>query len=311
MKKILEVISVNISKKKGTCKKPVKEIFLDDTGLVGDAHSGSWNRQVSLLGIESIKKFTQKTGKTITNGEFAENITTQGMSLTDTKPLDRFISGDSMLEVTQIGKKCHGNSCTIFNETGNCIMPKEGIFCRVLQPGIIKPGDKFEYIPYVFKILVLTISDRAKSGIYKDVGGPTATNLVSDFFDKEKYKSSCKNDMVADDPNQIEREIIKASKQNTDLIITTGGTGIGPKDYTPDVVKKIIDKEIPGIMEYIRLTYGTKNPNALLSRSIAGVKDNTLIYALPGNPNAVKEYLSEITSTLLHSIYMLHRLDLH
>jgi len=109
----------------------------------------------------------------------------------------------------------------------------------------------------------------------------------------------------------LEKLLKEARKDQVDIIITTGGTGIGPRDITPDVVKPFIDKEIPGIMELIRFKYGSVKPNALISRAIAGVMSGTLIYTLPGSVKAVEEYMTEITPTLRHSIYMLHNLDAH
>lgn len=127
----VSVLSVNTSEKKGTIKKPVDFIELNASGVVSDAHSGNWHRQVSLLAKESIDKFSLKANRVIQFGEFAENITTEGILLHHTAPLDRFTFGEIELEVTQIGKKCHGDNCSIFREIGNCVMPKEGIFCRV------------------------------------------------------------------------------------------------------------------------------------------------------------------------------------
>ena len=144
---MITIKSVNISEKKGTIKLPVNEISLTNYGVEGDAHSGPWNRQVSLLGTESIMKFEKDAGRKIKAGEFAENITTEGLELWKLNPLDRFVNDEVILEVTQIGKECHGTSCTIFKEVGNCVMPKEGIFCRVIKPGILKPGDTLQYIP--------------------------------------------------------------------------------------------------------------------------------------------------------------------
>jgi molybdenum cofactor synthesis domain-containing protein len=97
----------------------------------------------------------------------------------------------------------------------------------------------------------------------------------------------------------------------TDLIITTGGTGIGPRDITPDVVRPLLTKEMPGIMEQIRVKYGTKNPKALLSRAVAGAIGNTLIYTLPGSVKAVHEYMAEIVKTMEHTFYMLYGVDKH
>src|SRR5512133_1274048 len=151
----IKVLSVNISEKKGTIKIPVEHIDLDEMGVLHDAHSGPWHRQVSLLSKESVIKFSASAGRDIRYGEFAENITTDGIVLYETHPLDRFIIGDVELEVTQIGKECHGDNCAIFREVGNCVMPKEGIFCRVLKPGRIKAGDKIIFLPKTYKFMVI------------------------------------------------------------------------------------------------------------------------------------------------------------
>jgi len=116
----IKVLSVNTSEKKGTIKKPVESIQLNETGVNGDAHSGRWHRQISLLATESITKFASEAGRTISYGEFAENITTSGLLLHECRPLDRFMNDMVELEVTQIGKKCHGDNCSIFKEIGNC-----------------------------------------------------------------------------------------------------------------------------------------------------------------------------------------------
>ncbi|HPR27644.1 MOSC domain-containing protein, partial [Lentimicrobium sp.] len=106
----INVVSVNISEKKGTIKVPVEHIELTPNGVQGDAHAGKWHRQVSLLGTESFRKFEKVAGRPLKYGEFAENITTEGIILYETHPLDRFTIGNALLEVTQIGKKCHGDS---------------------------------------------------------------------------------------------------------------------------------------------------------------------------------------------------------
>lgn len=140
-----KVLSVNVSEKKGTIKKPVDYIELNEKGVDRDAHAGKWHRQVSLLARESIDKSSKAINREIKFGEFAENITTEGIVLYETKPGDRFIIGETELEVTQIGKKCH-SGCEIFKQVGNCVMPKEGIFAKVIKFGKIKAGDTIVYI---------------------------------------------------------------------------------------------------------------------------------------------------------------------
>jgi MOSC domain-containing protein YiiM len=143
----IKVVSVNISTAKGTIKTPVAFITLNSKGVEGDAHAGEWHRQVSLLARESIDKWSHQAGREVGWGKFAENITTQGIILYHAKPGDRLLIGATELEVTQIGKKCHGTGCTIFKEVGNCVMPKEGIFARVLRAGSIRAGDEIKYLP--------------------------------------------------------------------------------------------------------------------------------------------------------------------
>ncbi|MBW1873271.1 MAG: MOSC domain-containing protein, partial [Deltaproteobacteria bacterium] len=123
MSKMAEVFSVNISKEKGTIKQPVDSIDLDLDGIVSDAHAGPWHRQVSLLSQESIQHFSEEIGRKIEPGEFAENITMQGIDLSQASLLDRFRIGPVELQLTQIGKKCHGDACAIFREVGKCVMP--------------------------------------------------------------------------------------------------------------------------------------------------------------------------------------------
>ena len=118
---------------------PVDEIIVDALGMQGDSHAGAWNRQISLLSSESILRFQEKTAVPLTYGSFAENLTTAGLSIHNVVVMDRFLVNDVMLEVTQTGKKCHGGECSIFKQIGECIMPKEGIFCRVLHGGVIRP----------------------------------------------------------------------------------------------------------------------------------------------------------------------------
>jgi molybdenum cofactor synthesis domain-containing protein len=305
----IKVVSVNISEKKGTVKVPVDQIALDFNGVHGDAHAGKWHRQVSLLGIESFRNFEKQAGRKLNFGEFAENITTEGFILHESHPLDRFHIGDAVLEVTQIGKKCHGDGCAIYREVGNCVMPKEGIFCRVLKPGFVQAGDVVEFHPKIFRVKVITLSDRASVGEYEDRSGPRVVQLMEDFFKTQGWKTEIERVVIPDEAAMLQHHIHEA--ETSDLLITTGGTGIGSRDITVDVVKSLINKEIPGIMELIRVKYGAEKPNALISRGVAGLIGRTLVYTLPGSVKAVEEYLAEITKTIRHSIFMLNGLDVH
>jgi len=278
---------------------------------MNDAHAGKWHRQVSLLAMESIEKFSREAKRTIGFGEFAENITTQGIELLKCNIFDRFRIGDAELELTQIGKDCHGTACAIFKEVGNCVMPKEGIFCRVRKTGTIRPDHKILYIPKVFRVSVITLSDRASAGAYEDRSGPKIKEILSSYFSAGNRICEIRHAVIPDDADTLRRLLGEHANGETDFIFTTGGTGIGDRDITVETVSGMLDKQLPGIMELIRVKYGMDNPKALLSRSVAGTMGRTMVYTLPGSVKAVEEYMSEIVKTLDHSLYMLHGIDKH
>ncbi len=306
-----KVVSVNVSEKKGTIKVPVESIQIGSLGVAKDAHAGDWHRQVSLLGEESILKFNRVLGREIQFGEFAENITTRGRILYEMSPLDRLTIGDAELEITQIGKECHGSSCAIFQEVGRCVMPKEGIFARVIRGGEVRAGMDIEYLPYVYHAGVVTLSDRASRGEYPDRSGPAIIKCMEDFFQRTNKPFQIHYQVIPDEAGCLNQILDQMLARRADILITTGGTGIGPRDITPDVIRPRLTREIPGIMEMMRVKYGTEKPGALLSRGIAGLMGDTLVFTLPGSVKAVQEHMEEILKTLQHAIWMLHGLDIH
>ncbi|MGD9019455.1 MAG: MOSC domain-containing protein [Desulfuromonadales bacterium] len=137
------VVSVCVSRNKGEKKTPVAQVELrPGHGIVGDAHAGSWHRQVSLLAIESIRKM-QDMGLDVGAGDFAENLTTEGVELVSLPPGAGVKIGETLLEITQIGKECHSR-CAIYDQAGDCVMPKEGVFARVVKGGKVQAGDRIE-----------------------------------------------------------------------------------------------------------------------------------------------------------------------
>ena len=305
------IVSVNVSVKTGTCKEPVPRICINETGIEGDAHAGAWHRQVSLLAAEQIDRFGEQLGKSFAPGEFAENITTRGIAVSSAAVADRFIVGEAELEVTQIGKKCHGDGCAIYQQVGQCVMPKEGIFCRVIRGGAAAPGDAITLCRRTLRCRVITLSDRAYTGVYADRSGPRVRDFLNDFCEGAHWRPDLTSEILPDDPDRLRTALLAARGDGLDLVVTTGGTGIGPRDCTPDVVSELADKHIPGIMDHIRVTCGTRNPNALLSRSVAAVLGSTLVWALPGSVRAVEEYMPELVKTLEHAVFTLRGLDTH
>lgn len=140
------VVSINISDKKGVVKNPIKEgLFVENFGLDKDAHGGDWHRQVSLLGLESFDKMKKQGIENLSHGDFAENITTEGIVLYELPIGTRLKIGETIQEVTQIGKKCH-SGCAISKTVGKCVMPQEGIFTKIIKGGRVKEGDTIEII---------------------------------------------------------------------------------------------------------------------------------------------------------------------
>jgi len=311
MKDKIHIVSVNRSENKGEIKKVLPEILLTGDGIEGDAHAGPWHRQVSLLAAESIGKYENNTGTTVPNGGFGENITTKGFTLHHARPLDRFTKGKVVLELTQVGKKCHGKGCAIYKESGECIMPDEGVFCRVISGGKLKAGDELDYVPRTFSLKVITLSDRASKGIYEDRSGPRIRQEMEAWLSGKKLKYSASSVILPDDGDAFSRELESAIESGVDLVFSTGSTGLGSRDIAPEVASQHLEREIPGIMELVRVKHGMVNPNAALSRSIAGMAGKTLIFVLPGSTRAIKEYMEEILKSLWHMILMVNDIDSH
>lgn len=301
-KQTLNVLSVNISAKRGS-KFPVGDIVLNSSGIDGDADNGS-SRPVSFIIYPEMSsdKFLEKDD----NSEFLENISLGCNTEIEIKEFDRFISGDVEFEVIKTGRQKNIESGEPIKYASSGVE----FFCRVLSTGVLKRNDSLEFTPKVFRIKIITLSDRASRGEYEDLSGPAVKSHVENIFSKNNRRFDVDVTVIPDDKDLL-KEIILAEKHKADVIITTGGTGIGPKDFTVDVVKPLLDKEIPGIMEMIRIKYGMEKPNAYLSRGVAGITGKSLIYTLPGSVKAVNEYMTEIGKTLDHLFFMQYGIDIH
>jgi molybdopterin adenylyltransferase len=165
-------------------------------------------------------------------------------------------------------------------------------------------------LPEKFEVLIITLSDRAHRGEYEDLSGPKIKQITAEFFSSAGWSCNINLTLIPDDATAL-RDLLISAGNNYNIIITTGGTGIGPRDITVETVIPLLTKEIPGIMEFIRIKYGTEKPNALLSRGVAGITGKSLIYTLPGSVRAVEEYMTEILKTLKHTIYMQYGVDKH
>lgn len=165
-------------------------------------------------------------------------------------------------------------------------------------------------LPEKYYVLIITLSDRAHRGEYEDLSGPRIKERLSEYFKDQNWTGDFSLTLIPDDSTAL-NEILKSAGNAYNIIFTTGGTGIGPRDITVETVKPLLSKEIPGIMDYIRIKYGSEKPNALLSRGVAGIIGDALIYTLPGSVKAVDEYMTEILKTLKHTILMQYGIDTH
>ena len=289
------VVAICTSETKGVRKTPVdKAELIAAQGISGDAHAGPWHRQVSLLALESIKKMQDK-GLDVGPGDFAENITTRGIDLPALPIGTRLTIGETVLSVTQIGKECH-TRCAIYHQAGDCVMPREGIFVEVLRGGTVGTDDPIEvWSPFTAK--VITMSDRCSRGEAVDESGPAlAAELALLGADVEVT-------VLPDDEERL-AELLRAIRQShsADLILTTGGTGLSPRDVTPEATRRVIDRPVPGISEAIRTESLKITPRAMLSRGVSGIAGRTLIVNLPGSKKGALESFAILKQILPHAL---------
>ena len=296
------VSSICISPRRGTAKDVVAEArLIADWGIENDAHAGSWHRQISLLPRAAISDFNQK-GAGVQPGAFGENLIIDGID--DLKTLStglRIEIGECLLEITQIGKKCHSH-CDIFKRMGECIMPREGIFARVLRGGVIREGDRVMITDYEpLTAAVITLSDRGAAGLRDDLSGA----LLRERLSAEGYRI-VEYLLLPDDEDRLKGELIRlADEVGVNLIITTGGTGFAPRDVTPEATMAVATRNAPGIAEAIRAESMKITPRAMLSRAVSVIRNRTLIVNLPGSRKAVGECLDVCLSQLEHGLNIL------
>lgn len=295
-----KIMAVNISEERGTQKKNVHSArLIEDWGIEHDAHAGKWHRQVSLLSYEKIEEFRKK-GATVDEGAFGENLIIQGIDLRHLPVGARLACGEVLLEVTQIGKQCH-NGCEIFRLMGDCIMPREGIFAKVLRGGMISEGDEITVEKRPLRAAILTASDSGYAGEREDVSGPTIRKIL-----EENGYQVVHTILLPDDREMLAQEMSRIADEGVaELLVTTGGTGFSPRDCMPEATMDITERAVPGIPEAIRAYSMTITPRAMLSRAAAGIRKYTLIINLPGSPKAVKESLEYILPSLEHGLEIL------
>ena len=268
MGKIQAICSSDV---RGIAKSVIPEgRFKVDWGLEGDAHAGHWHRQVSLLGLESIEDFRRRGGN-VEFGAFGENLVVDGFIFSKLPVGTLLRCGDVLLEITQIGKACHSH-CAVYEAVGDCIMPREGVFAKVLEGGVIRPGDEMvevergEKRPY--QAAVITLSDKGSQGLRQDESGP----VIVKRLEQEGY-DVVETILLPDGRDELEQHLRQlADQRQVDLILTTGGTGFGQRDVTPEATIAVADRQVPGIAEAIRAASMKVTQRAMLSRAAAGTR---------------------------------------
>ena len=296
--------AVCISPAKGTEKRPTeKGVFIRDYGIENDAHAGKWHRQVSLLSYEKVQDFNRRGGGA-EDGDFGENLLVEGIDMRSLPVGTVLKAGTVTLRLTQIGKECHSD-CAIRRRTGDCIMPREGVFAEVLEGGEIRAGDAVTVqLPdpeRSFRAAVITLSDKGYRGERKDESGPAAVQMLA-----EAGYEIMETLLLPDEPEMLQKELCRlADRRQADLIITSGGTGFSLRDRTPEATLAVAERQAPGIAEYIRMRSMEMTDRAMLSRGVSVIRGNTLIINLPGSPKAVRESLGFILDALDHGLRVL------
>lgn len=290
-----EIIAVCTSSEKGTGKKDMgTSLLVKGSGLEGDGHAGFAHRQVSLLADESAAKMRAK-GLDVGPGDFGENLTTRHINLVHLPIGTRLQAGpEAILRVTQIGKICH-DRCAIYDQAGDCVMPREGVFAEVLKGGRISCGDSLQVYPG-YRFGTVTVSDKGAAGEREDRSGPLLGELLL------PWGNTVRSAVIPDERAALIEELQRMVKEGLDAIFTTGGTGLSPRDITPEATLEVIEKLVPGITEAMRRESSAAAPRAMLSRALAGISGRTLIVNLPGSPRAVRECFAVLEPVLDHAL---------
>ena len=299
-----KIIAVCTSERKGIQKHDVHTAhFSVNWGIDGDAHAGRWHRQVSLLSADKIEAFNQR-GANVVPGAFGENLVVDGFDFRALPVGTLLRCGDVLLEMTQIGKECHSH-CEIYKKMGECIMPREGVFARVITPGTISVGDEMSIEKreghFPWQAAVITLSDKGATGKRKDESGPAVAKRL-----REAGYAVVEELLIPDDAAALKLELARLCDQRRlDLILTTGGTGCSTRDTTPEATLAVADRNVPGIAEAMRAASMKITPHAMISRAASVIRGKTLIINLPGSPKACMENMDVFMDTIPHAMGLL------
>ena len=295
-----ELVAVCMSGVKGPKTALDQVRLVRGLGIEGDVHAGTWHRQISLLADERVDEMRAK-GAVLVPGAFGENLLTRGIDFHQLELGRRFYVGDrAVLQLTQHGKECHSR-CPIFYSVGDCVMPRDGVFARVLRSGALRAGSAIHTSAELdrYRIAVVTLSDRGAAAEREDATGP----LVRETLERALEGITVETCVLPDDAARISAALVRlCDEELCDLVVTAGGTGLSPRDVTPEATRAVIDREVPGIAEAIRAGGMAQTPRAMLSRALCGQRGSSLILNLSGSPRAAAEQLAIVSEVLPHAL---------
>lgn len=304
MNKVGRIAAVCLSEKKGTVKTAVSCAVLEaGRGFSGDAHAGDWHRQVSLLDTADIEMMRAKGLPDLAHGAFGENLVLDGVDLASLGLGSRLAVGaEAELEISQRGKVCHSR-CAIYHRTGDCIMPRNGVFARVARGGEVAAGDQVRVLRRVsaaaLQAVVLTISDKGARGEREDTAGPAVVRLLETGLQAHVYATG----ILPDEQDRIAERLEHYSNGHSiDLVVAVGGTGFSARDVTPEALIAVAEHLTPGLDEAMRAGSLERTPHAMLSRSVSGIRGSTLLVSLPGSERAATENLAVVLPALAHGL---------
>ncbi|HNW91818.1 MAG TPA: molybdopterin-binding protein [bacterium] len=292
------VAAVCVADRVGQPKQAVAAIELRaEHGAVGDAHAGS-ARQVSLLDAAAVRAFAAANPAVpLPPGAFGENLLVDGIDW-EQLPVGTTVQiGAARLAITQFGKECH-HGCVIRETAGDCIMPRRGLFLKVLAGGMVRPGDPVHAPCHNYPLALLTVSDRCSRGESGDASGDRLAELL------RPLGPLVARGVVPDETDRIAgmlRDWCDAAAAPA-LVVTTGGTGLSPRDVTPEATRMVLEREAPGLMEYARAAGAAHTAAAYLSRGVAGTRGRTLLVNLPGSVRGSEQSLAALLPLLPHAL---------
>lgn len=299
-----KLLHICVSATKGIAKHEVPGARITvEHGLEGDAHAGEWHRQVSLLAHVDIEAMRAK-GLALEPGAFGENLVVDGLQTDQLGVGSRLRIGPVLLELTQIGKVCH-TRCAIYYSTGDCIMPRTGLFARVLEGGELIPGASVEVVHRiarsVIQAAVITISESSVAG----AAFYTAAPALSELLRAGLQARIAWTQTIACEIELISAALKELCDRRVDLVITIGSAGKSARDVAPEATRNVVDRGLAEIIAAMRTVSAEEDVIALLTPAVGGARRETLIVNLSGSLNSAMESLNAMLPALPDTVKML------